>query len=120
MVRREFLDRLRDAQYSMESLGRTNGPKWFTPEVVEDFAPEDFQGLPPDRLEQLERAVRAFRELAAERDPDTERELEAVRELGIVIRETRRVVLADWVDALRRLTDEVAAWCRELGWETRE
>jgi hypothetical protein len=136
MAREEFLLNLRIAASSVSFAVQTDSPHldpdrlqkvlngcamWLTPGSVDDFAPDDFPELPPEKQRELEREVKRFRDVArtvaANEAAAPDKVQKALPHLHRIIELTREAVIAEWRSALDGLFNDVEAWSKKQGWD---
>jgi hypothetical protein len=98
------------------------GAPWLTPKIVENYDPAGFGDWPSELRQGLERAVEAFKAIAATVSANhatTEEFARGEEAFRGLLSSLREVVLAEW----RRATDSVLAstesWAQEFGWVTK-
>src|SRR5438874_7523422 len=140
MARDEFLDNLRMAYRQMSrpsvrsDLGAAHADQiarllhsadlWLTPMAVGGFNPDDFPDWPEKDRRLLERSVKDFLEIAKDVPPNSpatkEQSKQARKNLEKAMQIVREHILADWLNAQRRLIAEAKKAADAKGWSVKE
>ena len=93
---------------------------WLTPNLLEDFKPQDFADASPEQRAALQRAVEQFQEIARQVPPSgpaPKRQARLGRRyLLTVIEVLRQILLPEWLGALEKLCGEVEEWATRRDW----
>ena len=97
--------------------------QWLTPQVADEYDPNEFANLPGDQKNELDEAVKAFRNSAERSHAGQPASDESVREglktFGRLKTAIQKVTLVDWESAANALIRRVEDWANESGWITR-
>jgi hypothetical protein len=135
MAKEEFFANVRNAAGFLKFSGETAGSnldegarnhrleqaaEWLTPRSVEGYDPADFSDLPQEDRDALGQAVEDFlviaREVPTTAAPTKDQVRAVLRSFRTIARVVRQLALAEWLEALRGLIDEVEVWARARGW----
>lgn len=99
------------------------GAHWLTPKVVEHYTPVEFDDLPTELRENLDRAVETFRAVAATvptvQPATAEQSAQGEKAFRALLTATRDVVLSEWRQAIENLVANTESWAKDLGWVTK-
>lgn len=97
---------------------------WLTVKSVAGYDPDDFSSLPINERERLDESVAVFRRIAEEVGPSgrprDEQSYQARKSLEQAIEIVRKPIIAEWLEAQRKILDQAIAASTEQGWHTRE
>ena len=110
-----------DTNYIQKMLRGTD--LWLTPKVVEAFRPDDFADVDEGLRNDLSKAVKEFRQVAA-RVNSSEPALPEQRDAALspftqIVKIVQVLVRDDWVTASTALLAEAENWAKEQDWPTK-